>query len=102
MHLKNLRDISSVPKDIGNSLGKCLLAMLTEQRIHFGKCPNKNGDLTDAYPKGSPANRIEGDLLGLSPTISPLFWAFSVYFWEAKPLKNKLNLTNRTEKYIKT
>ncbi len=56
-------------------------AMLTEQQIRFGKCPNKSRDPMGKFSQGSPANRKQEDLLACSPAclhihISGIFYLF--------------------------
>ncbi len=76
-------------KGIGNSLGNAqqglgtLSAMLTEQRRHFWKCPNKVETQWVHFPPGlQPIGNKETPLVSCPPCLH-IFQPFSVYFFEA-------------------
>ncbi len=50
----------SCPKSIGDLF----------RYLHFGKCPNRSGDLLGAFPGVSPANSKQGYPLSLLPSVS--------------------------------
>ncbi len=81
------RSFEQYLKGIGDSLGNARRVgglfndvYRVVNTVHFGKCPNKSGDQTGAFPTRSPANRMQEDPLGLSPSVSPYFWGISCLF----------------------
>jgi hypothetical protein len=78
------RLVGKCPKSIGD-----LHSNLYEERIHFGKCPNRSGDPLGAFPSMSPANRKQGYPLRQLPTVSPnIPDMFCFFLWSTTVLLN--------------
>jgi hypothetical protein len=86
----SLRPFEKYLTGIGNSLGNAqrvletFPATFTEQRIHFGKCPNRSRDPLGAFPSASPANRKQGYLLAYYPPCLRIYQTCSADFNEAQ------------------